>query len=197
MAFQTQPGPVALTPAIKQEGLKGRPNLLENSEETRFEIIGYIEDGLAFSEACSLAGISRSTMYDYLSAGAKNIRAGDFEQDNSIFYLQVKRAEAQAELNALQRINKAANIPAFWGAAAWYLERRYPDRYGKQDRLNIQATSKIDIQSVNVEANLTDARAREIIAEFAKLTIPAESESVDTIPGSFSVLDDDGEIPLP
>ena len=197
MAFQQVPAPVSLVPALEQKGHHGRPNLLDNSPEIREAILQYIEEGLAFSEACSLAGVSRQTLYNYMQSGAANIRKEDYEQENAQFYLLVKQAEAQSELNSLKKINNAANIPAFWGAAAFLLERRYPDRYGKQDRLTVQSTSRIDIQTTNVESNIIDAESRTIINEFAKLTIPSESESVDAIPGAFSPLPDDGEIPIP
>jgi hypothetical protein len=197
MAFKSVGAPQSLAQPTIQRGIgSGRLPLLANSPELRNEIIEYVSQGLGFGEACSLAGISRQTMYEFMTKGAKHLRSGD-DTEEANFYLHIKMAESHAELEALNRINKAANIPAFWGAAAWYLERRYPDRYGKQDRLTVNSTSKVDVQSINVEANLKDAYAREIISEFAKLTIPSESEGVNTISGTSRVLDDDGEIPLP
>lgn len=197
MAFETQLAPTSFAAPVEEKGKgRGRPSLLGNSPEIREEIIGYVARGLGFGEACSLAGVSRQTMYQYMQVGAKDLRAGK-ESEESFFYLLIKKAEAGAELDALEKIAKAANIPAFWGAAAFYLERRYPDRYGKQDRLTVNSTSRIDVQTVNVQENIIDAHAREIISEFAKLTIPTESESVSAIPGSTGSLPDDGEVSIP
>lgn len=198
MTFQTQKAPASSAPPVKQVGIgSGRPVLLDNSEEIRNEIIEYVAEGLSFGEACALAGINKSTMYDYLAKGGIAVRNNDNDSQEAIFFLLIKRAEAFAEMAHIQNIRSAARIPAFWAASAWFLERRYPDRYGKQDRLTVQSTSRIDIQTTNVEGNIIDAESRTIINEFAKLTIPSESESVDAIPGAFSPLPDDGEVSIP
>jgi len=42
----------------------------------------------------------------------------------------VKKAEAEAEANALKAIKDAT--PQNWQAGAWYLERKYPDRFGRR-----------------------------------------------------------------
>lgn len=196
MAFQTQTGPKSFAALMKEKGIgPGRPPLLPNSPEIQIEIVEYVARGLPFSEACSLAGISRQTLYNYMSTGAADIRKGVEDSDEASFYLQVKRAEAFAELNHLENISKAALIPAFWGASAWFLERRYPDRYGKQDRLNIQQTSRVDIRSVSVQQVITNADDRETIARYAELVLPAESS--DEPSGASGVKSDEWEVPIP
>lgn len=194
MAFQPQPAPASFASTIKGNA-KGRPNLLDNSEEIRDQIVEYVSEGLAFSEACSLVGISRSTMYDYMSAGAKKIREGDLDNEQATFFLRVKQAEAFAEKEHLDNVKKAGKIPAFWSASAWFLERKYPDRYGKQDRLNIQQTSRVDIRSVSVQQVITNADDRETIARYAELVLPAESS--DDASGASGVKSDEWEVPIP
>ena len=50
------------------------------------------------------------------------------------FFQAVKRAEAEAEAAAVLHIKKAAS-EGTWQAAAWYLERKYKDRWSRQDSL--------------------------------------------------------------
>lgn len=47
----------------------------------------------------------------------------------------IKGAEAQAEAAAVVVIREA--MPTSWQAAAWYLERRYPDRYARRERTEV------------------------------------------------------------
>ncbi|WIC89122.1 terminase small subunit [Arthrobacter phage Ottawa] len=47
-----------------------------------------------------------------------------------VFQAQVLRARASAEVRALHQINSA--MGSNWQAAAWFLERTQPERYGRQ-----------------------------------------------------------------
>ncbi|HEX3871406.1 MAG TPA: hypothetical protein VHV77_13265, partial [Pirellulales bacterium] len=42
------------------------------------------------------------------------------------------RAESQHEIGNLQNIQSAAKKESNWRAAAWTLERKYPQRYGRR-----------------------------------------------------------------
>lgn len=48
------------------------------------------------------------------------------------FWRAVKKAEALAENAAIQTIQKAAEKN--WQASAWWLERKFKDRWGRQDK---------------------------------------------------------------
>lgn len=84
-----------------------------------------------------------------------------------------KTAEGEASVGWLRKIEEAADGGA-WQAAAWKLERRYPDEYGR----HTVSVTGANGGPVNVSVNL-DA-AREIIAErLARIAIArasAESE---------------------
>jgi hypothetical protein len=71
--------------------------------------------------SCRLAGIARSTFYEWL----RNPALSD----------TIKRAEADAEIEMIARVRAGASRS--WIAAAWYLERAYPQRWGKRDRLAV------------------------------------------------------------
>lgn len=71
--------------------------------------------------SCRLAGIARSTFYEWLH--------------NPALSDTIKRAEADAEIEMIARVRAGASRS--WIAAAWYLERAHPQRWGKRDRLAV------------------------------------------------------------
>lgn len=52
------------------------------------------------------------------------------------FFERVKKATAEARIERLAHIEQAG-IDGTWTAAAWWLERRYPDEYGRRDRRDV------------------------------------------------------------
>lgn len=55
------------------------------------------------------------------------------------FFNKVKSAEAASEIFALRSVRSGRQG---WQADAWFLERRYPQRWGKQDRATIPPPPK-------------------------------------------------------
>jgi len=68
--------------------------------------------------ACLYAGVSHETFYRWLS-------------EKPDFYDAVKLAEGAGAVGWLAKIEQAAQSGE-WTAAAWKLERRYPDEYGRR-----------------------------------------------------------------
>jgi hypothetical protein len=54
------------------------------------------------------------------------------------FKLQVLQSELRPEINNLRTLLEAARDPKQWRAAAWALERLYPERYAPQKRNTLQ-----------------------------------------------------------
>ncbi len=48
------------------------------------------------------------------------------------FHSQIAEAEAQADVRALRLISRTAQQEKYWRVAAWMLERRNPDEYGRR-----------------------------------------------------------------
>ena len=86
--------------------------------ETAKKIIDAVRLGATYELACNYANISLDT----LSRWRK--RSADFA-DN------LREAEGMGAIGWLAKIEKAAQ-DGDWKAAAWKLERRYPDVYGRQ-----------------------------------------------------------------
>lgn len=102
----------------------GRPTKL--TPDLQAVIVKAIKAGATHETAALSAGIARSTFYDWKAKG----EAGD--PDYSEFSDALKIAEAQGTVKLLERIQDASFDPKFWQAAAWILERRYPETYGRQ-----------------------------------------------------------------
>ena len=85
--------------------------------------------GATYRLACDYAGITEETFYQWRNAKPE-------------FSEAIKLAEGEGALKSLAVIERAANgvkgedgeyiLAPTWQAAAWKLERRYPDMYGKQ-----------------------------------------------------------------
>lgn len=98
------------------------------TEEVQEKVCEYVRQGLTYEVAARAAGISESTFYRWRERGEK-ARKGKFRK----FWEALKRAEAEGEQALVRRILSASNDT--WQAAAWILERRYPDRWGRRDRV--------------------------------------------------------------
>ena len=80
--------------------------------------------GLTDEQACEMAGVSYSTFVNWLNT-------------YPLFKEFIRRVKAQVEFEALEYIQEAM-AGGTWSAAAWFLERKYPQRYGKRDVLKQQ-----------------------------------------------------------
>lgn len=81
-------------------------------------ILETVAAGGTFRAACLRAGISEETLARWRR------RYVDFAE-------RLKKAEGDAITRNLAIINRAA-AEGTWQAAAWWLERRYPEEYGRQ-----------------------------------------------------------------
>lgn len=75
--------------------------------------------------ACDASGITTETYRNWMARG----EAG--EAPYLGFFEAVKKARSAAEVSALSVIERAAS-GGQWQAAAWWMERRYPDKWGKR-----------------------------------------------------------------
>ena len=91
--------------------------------------------GLIEEQACNLVGISYSTYSNWLVS-------------YPLFKEFIRRIKAQVEYDALEHIKEAME-GGTWPASAWFLERKYPQRYGKRDVLK-QQIYHIHIEFVRV-----------------------------------------------
>jgi len=105
----------------------GRPPIL--TSELIERLCDLVIEGKSLAKAAVFSGISESTIYRWLALG---------RQDGAEpVYLELAERIGQAvefsEFEALQTLRKASQEKQHWRVAAWILERRFPEKYGKKD----------------------------------------------------------------
>lgn len=113
-----------MTAPVARTRTRGRPCGLTAERQTA--LIAAIERGLPLREAALLAGVS----YDSLNRWRKQGESEDAPHEFREFFLALERAQAAAMDTMLSHISSAAR-QGNWKAAAWSLERRFPDVWGR------------------------------------------------------------------
>lgn len=123
-----------------------RPTKL--NAEIQKRITDTIRAGNYIETAAVFAGISKPALYDWLKRGARErARRAKGEPANRAegkflrFSNAVEEAQAEAEIRDVFSITNAAKDN--WQAAAWRLERKFPDRWGRK-KLDIEHSGAVD-----------------------------------------------------
>ncbi len=112
----------------------GRPT--KRTPEVEARIVEAIRGGNVYETAARYAGINPATFYDWQA------RFPDFAD-------LVKNARAEAEARNVTLIQQAARTQ--WQAGAWWLERSFPDRYGRRDRIEHSEAPPVDLSRYTPE----------------------------------------------
>lgn len=118
-----------------REFASGQPPKLERPG-VKDKLLRALAKGSSYKLACGYAGITYKTFREWIKRAERFIDGydGEPEYDEGDIYYQlycdIKRIESFAALKWLEKIDDAAS-DGNWQAAAWKLERRYPDEYGK------------------------------------------------------------------
>lgn len=126
----------------------GRVTIL--TQEVQDRMVEAIRLGNYAPTAAEYAGIATSTHYNWLKQGEKG-------ESPYVEYLEaIKKAEADAEVRNVALIQEAAKKT--WTAAAWYLERKHFDKWGRRERIHNELTgangAPIEIAQVDSRAAL-------------------------------------------
>lgn len=176
------------------KGPGGRPEIDITSEEMSGPFLQYLREGMSFREACALIGISRTTARKWINAGKHDL-AGGRDSKLAEFAVEVEKALTEAKHLRIQALNNAAAIPAFWAAAAWWLERRYPQEFGRQDRVNMNMSGTLGLnQAANIE--VTEVEKDAIRSILGKLGTNQADDS-EGEPIGFGSSDSAEFLPLP
>ena len=95
-----------------------------------------IENGDSILGACGYVGISEKTYYNWMDRAAEAKTKTKFVK----FKECVDKAKAKALHNFEQVITHASTD--HWQAAAWMLERRHPNLYGKREKIEADVNHK-------------------------------------------------------
>ena len=143
--------PLDNEPGFQETLRKGgamRPKLTERLVAQMEELKS---DGLSNKDICRAVGIHESTLYRWLSGKGKLHRS---------LAESLKRAEALYKHTLLTAIRESAvKKNGQWTAAAWLLERKYPDEYAQTTRMREEAESAMPkiILGVAVKPSSNDA----------------------------------------
>jgi hypothetical protein len=119
---------------------------MTKTKETRQELIANLREGLTIKDACALAGINRSTYYSWLENGSEE------------WIQEIKEAESYAKAMLVQQIKIDGTAKQDWRAAAWLLERRWPEDYGPKRELDLNVGSTSDKGTEMVTAMITQVQ---------------------------------------
>lgn len=108
--------------------------VLKLTPEAHKTICQALASGVYRKDAAQYAGIGVSTFYRWMETGEADTEAG-VESPQATLWKGVIEAEAKAKTRLSALIVKAAVED--WRAAAWILERKHPDEYGRRDRVEI------------------------------------------------------------
>ena len=116
---------------------------MKYSPEIVKKICDLLKMGNYIHTACDCVGISKDTFYDWI----KN--KPDFSD-------AIKEAEAKLIARNVQLI--ATHALKNWQAAAWMLERKFPEEWGKIDRINVSGKlDPLEVVVVKVKTKDPDA----------------------------------------
>lgn len=130
------------------KGLRGRPPKL--TPESQAKVVTAIAAGNYREVAAQYAGISKGTFYHWMELGESQAE-GKYKD----FFDSVKKAEADAEAGSVAIIRKAA--VENWQAAAWYLERKHPDRWAKKETIRLDIDLRREVERIAQEQGLDPA----------------------------------------
>jgi transposase len=109
----------------------------------REKILDALSKGASYGLAANCAGCCREQLRFWRKRGKDQFNAGLDRGEGDLyldFYLDVIEAQGKAAVKWLEKIDNAAEQGA-WQAAAWKLERRYPEEYGR-DKQEIEGEVK-------------------------------------------------------
>lgn len=158
------------------------PRRTKLTPEVQDVIVTALRAGNYAETAAAYAGINETTYYRWLARGE--------EQPDSIygqFRQAVKEAQAAGEVRLVSLIDRAAQSGT-WQAAAWKLERKYPERWGRTIRTEVSGPEGGPVQievdpreSLLERLGLTDPENGDTEDDPAAETVPDDDESDDTI----------------
>ena len=128
-------------------------------EEITERLLQAIKLGAFTEHACHYAGITSATFRKW-----RQNAMNDIEPYKS-FWQQVNLAESEAIVRRIARIEKAG-ADGNWQADAWVLERKYPDKFGRREKVTLQAdpNAPIEVELQWADGNVLD-REKEVIID--------------------------------
>jgi len=112
---------------------RGRPAKL--TKEIIEQIATLVRAGNYIETACNFVGLSKDTYFRWAREGAR-AKSGL----KRLFSDSIKSAVAESEIRDLEEIRKNDS----WQSKAWRLERRFPDRWGNRQKVELSGNVEIE-----------------------------------------------------
>lgn len=163
--------------AITKSGMPnrrvGRPTKL--TKKTQEKIIEFLRNGAYVETAALAAGVAKATFYNWLKEGNKE-KEQKIDGIYSRFLDAIDEASAKAEVADVLRITQAAQN-GIWQASAWRLERKFPEKWGKSDKLEMTGKNggPIDVRTVTIDVSKLSTEHLKALKE----AMPKQIESGD------------------
>lgn len=160
-----------MTPKPGPRKPTGRP--LGLTTEIQEAMMQAVSAGAYMETAAAYAGITKDTLYRWLKRGARARRELGRGKRITVddrrlvaFSDALKKAAAAAEVADLKIIGKAARRT--WQAAAWRLERKHPDRWGRRDRVYVGDADSVTEEEADPLARISrDPESRRLLDALA------------------------------
>tara|TARA_Y100000310_G_C20595134_1_gene770118 strand:+ start:448 stop:1005 length:558 start_codon:yes stop_codon:yes gene_type:complete len=142
----------------------GRPTKL--TDELKNIIVQSVTIGVPLDTAASLAGISQSTLRLWAARGRHELDRVNGNGRRRILQIEeiyVEFSEALRKaigLAVLQRVKNIQDAEA-WQSDAWWLERRYPEEFGRREALEVTGANKGPVEVEVTSISQVVKRARE------------------------------------
>lgn len=175
------------TPATRT----GRRPLLNPTTQER--IVTAVRAGSYLDDAAALAGIGRPTLFEWLAKGREAQAKADRNEtltDRDRLYRDftdaVETARAEAQLRNIAIIQKAAN-EGTWQAAAWFLERTNPRKWGRYETVEIGHADTENPRDPSDIASLLDQRIARMRERSLGIIDTDATEADDPEPPSLTI----------
>lgn len=116
--------------------------------ELQEKIVAIVRKGNFRVVAAEACGIGESTLSEWIARGEGRDKDRPQTPEYAAFAAAIKAAEAEAEIAAMAVIESAGLET--WQAAAWYLERKFPGRWGKREKHELSGPNDGPIQTTGV-----------------------------------------------
>jgi len=128
----------------------------------------YIAFGMTAEDTYTVLSVSKGSWFSWLKRG-KEAAENNYPKKDAIFrrfYETIEKAKLAREITYIERIDKASNDE--WRAAAWLLEKLYPEKYAKR-AIEAKVQHSGAVGSVNISvSDLTDDEAETLVREALK-----------------------------
>lgn len=135
----------------------------------RKRMIKYIRLGYPYTTVCNYCGVKSAQFLVWLEKGKNG-----YNEEYVRFYKDVCKAEAKGEMEILKKLRKHSS--ADWRVSAWQLERMWPEKFGRVDRIRAETRATISV-TTDAKKNLgTKVTNDEVARELARRMIDGDEK---------------------